>query len=192
MWSKKRLSLTESTRIRPKPSNPDAFRTTPARSPPKTARLRRISDHPRAEPTENSETQTRFGPLPPRFAVEPAGAGAPKAQRAGVRPHWGRLRCIGAGKLPTPMGGFLPQFLPPLPCRQRTPYPNGWFPAPMRLVGKRRRRGARSGGYTAWPPGAWAREPRAMGCFHSDTDTTGHTFAAVPPLSQRYHTLQAL
>ena len=109
MWSKKRLSLTESTRIRPKPSNPDAFRTTPARSPSKTARLRRISDHPRAEPTENSETQTRFGPPPPRFAVEPAGAGAPKAQRAGVRPHWGRLRCIGVGKLPTPMGGFLPQ-----------------------------------------------------------------------------------
>ena len=76
MWSKKRLSLAESTRIRPKPSNPDAFRTTPARSPPKTARLRRILDH------------------PPRFAVEPAGAGAPEAQRAGVRPHWGRQEGI--------------------------------------------------------------------------------------------------
>ena len=40
MWSKKRLSPTESTRIRPKPSNPDAFRTT------------RPPDHP---------TQTHFG-----------------------------------------------------------------------------------------------------------------------------------
>ena len=99
MWSKMRLSLTESARIQPKPSNPDAFRTTPARSPPKTAKLRRILDHPRAEPVENSETQTRFGSPPPRFAVEPAGAGALKAQRAGVRPHWGRLRCIGVGNV---------------------------------------------------------------------------------------------
>ena len=99
MWSKKRLSLTESTRIRPKPSNPDAFWTIHARSPSKTVKLRRFLDHPRAEPVENSETQTHFGPLPPRFAVEPAGAGAPKAQRAGVRPHWGRQQGIGVGNV---------------------------------------------------------------------------------------------
>ena len=46
----------------------------------------------------------------------------------------------------------------------------------MRPVGKRRRRGARSGGYTAGPPGARVREPRAMGWFHSDTDTTDPNF----------------
>ena len=45
--------------------------------------LRRFLDHSR--------------PPPPGFAVEPEGVGAPNVQRAGVRPHWGRLRCIGAG-----------------------------------------------------------------------------------------------
>ena len=49
MWSKMRLSLTESARIRPRPSSPDAFWTTPARSPSKTAKPRRISDHPRPD-----------------------------------------------------------------------------------------------------------------------------------------------
>ena len=192
MWSKKRLSLTESTRIRPKPSNPDAFRTTPARSPSKTARLRRILDPPRPDsqwsPQEPGRRK-RSGRACARIGV---GYGALGQATWRAFPHWGRQEGIGVGKLPTPMGGFLPQFLPPLPCRQRTPYPNGWFPVPMRFVGKRRRRGARSGGYTAWPPGARAREPPAMGCFHSDTDTTDPTFAAIPPLSQRYHTSQVL
>ena len=68
-------------------------------------------------------------------------------------------------------------------------YPNGWFPVPMRLIGKRRRRGARSGGYTAWPPGAWAREPRAMGCFHSDTDTTDPNFRSATTLCKFYNAL---
>ena len=151
--------------------------------PAKTVKPRRISDHSRAEPAENSETQTHFGPLPPRFAVEPAGAGAPKAQRAGVRPHWGTLRCIGVGNVAR---------LPALGWARgrwgrQIAYPNGWFPAPMRLVGKRRRRGARSGGYTAGPPGARAREPRAMGCFHSDTDTTDPNFRSATTLCKFYN-----
>ena len=67
--------------------------------PAKTVKPRRISDHSRAEPVENSETQTHFGPPAPSFAVEPAGAGAPKAQRAGVRPHWGGQEGIGVGNV---------------------------------------------------------------------------------------------
>ena len=45
MWSKMRLSLPESTRIRPKPSNSDAFWTSPTRSRPDAAKPRRILDH---------------------------------------------------------------------------------------------------------------------------------------------------
>ena len=67
--------------------------------PAKTVKPRRFLDHSRAEPIENSVTQTHFGPPPPRFAVEPAGVGAPKAQRAGGRPHWGRQKGIGVGNV---------------------------------------------------------------------------------------------
>ena len=80
--SKKRLSLgrgwglgghvvqkaSESGRIRPDPA--------------KIVELRRILDHSRAEPAENSETQTYFGPPPTGFAVEPAEAGAPWGRSA--------------------------------------------------------------------------------------------------------------
>ena len=44
-------NASESHRIRPNPA--------------KTVKPRRFLDHPRAEPFENSETQTHFGPLPP-------------------------------------------------------------------------------------------------------------------------------
>ena len=67
MWSKKRLSPTESTRIRPKPSNPDAFRTTHARSPPNTAKPRRILDHQTTRPLDHEQrTTTAHGSQPYR------------------------------------------------------------------------------------------------------------------------------
>ena len=67
MWSKKRLSPTESTRIRPKPPNPDAFRTTHARSPPKTAKPRRILDHQTTRPLDHEQrTTTAHGSQPYR------------------------------------------------------------------------------------------------------------------------------
>lgn len=86
-WSEIRLSLglenglgghavqnaSESAQIHPDPA--------------KTVELRRISDQPRAEPSENDETQTHFGPahpLPPGFTAEPA-RGAPEARRTGRR-----------------------------------------------------------------------------------------------------------
>ena len=146
------------------------------RSPPKTAKPRRVLDRPRPDSQWSPQEPGRRKHSGRACARIGVGYGALGQATWRAFPHWGRQEGIGVGKLPTPMGGFLPQFLPPLPCRQRTPYPNRWFPAPMRLVGKRRRRGARSGGYTAWPPGARVREPRAMGCFHSDTDTTDPNF----------------
>ena len=86
-WSEIRLSFglekglgghvvrnaSESARIHPDPA--------------KTVELRRISDQPRAEPSENDETQTRFGPahpLPPGFTAEPARE-APEGRRTGRR-----------------------------------------------------------------------------------------------------------
>ena len=44
-WSKKRLSLREFARIRPKPSNSDGFWTTPPQCRPDAAKPRRILDH---------------------------------------------------------------------------------------------------------------------------------------------------
>ena len=38
----------------------------------------------------------------------------------------------------------------------------------------------------------WARALRAVDCSCSGTDTAGHTFTAMPPLSRGYHALQAL
>ena len=48
---------------------------------------------------------------------------------------------------------------------------------------------------TVEPPCPRAPEPGGgapMDCFHSDTDTTGPTFTAMPPHSRRCHTSQAL
>ena len=72
---------------------------------------------------------------------ESAGAGVSKAQRAGVRPHWGRLKCIGVGCGALGQLNNLPQW--GLTC------PSRWFPAPMRrraTLGDAGRRGA-SGGH---------------------------------------------
>ena len=92
--------------------------------------------------------------------------------------HWGRQLCIGVGKLPTPMGVFLPQCVspgasdggpfcgnPPLK-RARAPDP-GAAPGPVP-----------SG--TAQPPRAQAQALRAMGRFHSDTRIRVGGCGAVP------------
>ena len=55
---------------------------------------------------------------------ESAGTGVSKAQWAGVRPHWGRLKCIGVGCGALGQLNNLPQW--GLTC------PSRWFPAPMR------------------------------------------------------------
>ena len=174
MWSQKRLSLTESTRIQAKRSNPDAFgpptrgahvgglsgkplrrfRTTHARSPPKTEGPRRVLD--RAHPDSQWES---------------AGAGVSKAQWACARPYWGRLRCIGAGCGALGHLNNLPQW--GLTC------PSRWFPAPMR-------RWATVSSTTAGTSGVKLPLPRcpaaplpqcaAGRCFHSDTPA----FTAMP------------
>lgn len=46
----------------------------------------------------------------PRIGAGNGALGQTTARGSGARPaHWGRQRCIGAGKLPTPMPVFLPQ-----------------------------------------------------------------------------------
>ena len=45
--------------------------------------------------------------------------------------HWGRQLCIGAGELPTPMGGFLPRRRTGCARACRVAYPNGRSPAPI-------------------------------------------------------------
>ena len=106
MWSKKRLSPTESTRIRPKPSNPDAFRTTHARNPPNTAKPRRISDHQTTRPpgdwttssappphTETSPTEQVTGTVDmtitrnTRILPSPGLSGSSVPARPQVRPN---------------------------------------------------------------------------------------------------------
>ena len=86
-WSEIRLSLglgnglgghvvqnaSESARIHPDPA--------------KTVELRRISDQPRAEPSENGETQTHFGPARTRDATSRfAPMGAPMPGGCAERP----------------------------------------------------------------------------------------------------------
>ena len=171
MWSKKRLSLTESTRIQPKPSNPDAFRTTHVRSPPKTARLRRILDHSRPDsqwsPQEPGRRK-RSGRACARIGV---GYGALGQATWRAFPHWGRQEGIGVGKLPTPMGGFLSQCVS---------LESGGGAVPVLAAIPR---GLRA-------PGSGSRAPWAV--FTAIPTRRIPTFAAMPPLSQRYHTLQAL
>ena len=82
-WSEMRLGLVVLAGFGWIRWDSDAFWTTCPPSPRSRPRLRRFLDHSR--------------PPPPGFAVEPEGVGAPNVQRAGVRPHWGGLRCIGAG-----------------------------------------------------------------------------------------------
>ena len=153
MWSKMRLSLTESARIRPKPSNPDAFWTTHARSPSKTAKPRRILDHSR--------------PPPPEVAVRPAEAWVPKAQRAGRAPRattWkpppgrasGSPRHTPASRTQTPPQCATPgKPNPPTPRAAPRKKPNGaggWVPAPYTPAS--RRAPARDGGGEAVVPQA--------------------------------------
>ena len=131
-------NASESDRIRPDPA--------------KTVKPRRFLDHSRAEPVENSETQTHFGPLPPRFAVEPAGAGAPKAQRAGVRPHWGRQRGvpsrIGVGKRALGQANCLPQWV--VSCPQCVSLESGGGAGPVLAAIPRGLRAPGSGSRAPW------------------------------------------
>jgi len=76
------------------------------------------------------------------------------------------------------MGGFLPQCLPPLPCRQRTPYPNGRFPTPMPSSAAVPPAHALPQWVVSYPNAArGARE----GYY---ADEAGRVFSAMPPLSQ--------
>ena len=61
--------------------------------------LRRFLDHMPAKPPFPPETQTLFGPLPPAATRIRSGARRSRGVEcaAGGAPHWGRLRCIGAG-----------------------------------------------------------------------------------------------
>ena len=176
MWSKKRLSVTESTRIRPKPPNPDAFRTTHARSPPKTAKPRRISDHPR--------------PPPPGFPAKPTEAGAPKAQQAGFAPlcddlgthHQAPMDRIGAvnhlvgvGEHPLGEANQLPQRTVPL---LRCASPRHCTPPPS----------ARSGGQAGQraPPTALGRAPASRTQTPPRCATPGKPNPPTPPGAARH------
>ena len=125
-----------------------------------------------------------------------------RAAPGGVFPHrggqrrMGRQRRIGEGALGQETGrsdrqrrigagnGALGQVINLPQCGLTCP--SRRVPTPMRLVGKRRRRGARSHGYTV---SSERSGPGAMGCSHSDTGTTGRPSTAIParriPLSRR-------
>ena len=117
-------NASESDRIRPDPA--------------KTVKPRRISDHSRAEPVENSETQTHFGPptcgahrktaKPRRVLDRPRPDSQWSPQELGRRKHSGRACArigVGYGVLGQVIN--LPQW--GLSC------PSRWFRAPMLFVG---------------------------------------------------------
>ena len=135
----------------------------------------------------------------PRIGAGNGALGQDTARGSGARPaHWGRQRCIGAGKLPTPMPVFLPQCgspysgahcsrgLEPRSAPKNAPSAprsgqRGSSAVPTDCVQHTPRRRPV---FTAIPRSAWADPqgcPVQRLCFHSNTT-----------LSQRYHTLQAL
>ena len=135
----------------------------------------------------------------PRIGAGNGALGQETARGSGARPaHWGRQRCIGAGKLPTPMPVFLPQCgspysgahcsrgLEPRSAPKNAPSAprsgqRGSSAVPTDCVQHTPRRRPV---FTAIPRSAWADPqgcPVQRLCFHSNTT-----------LSQRYHTLQAL
>ena len=115
--------------------------------------------------------------------------------------HRGRQQTTGAGSLPTPIGGFLPR------CGSPGPRPHRRWPSPFLLESVHTdwsvlsRAGSLFGPLVhRRQPAPAQRNPSAPRCPHSSTARSASTWTcapwvvltAMPPLSQRYHTSQAL
>ena len=134
----------------------------------------------------------------PRIGAGNGALGQTTARGSGARPaHWDRQRCIGAGKLPTPMPVFLPQCgspysgahcgrgLEPRSAPKNAPSAprssTGIISGADRLRPTHARSAPRFHSDTAIRVGDSAGCPAQRLCFQSDTT-----------LSQGYHTLQVL
>ena len=161
-WSKKRLSPTESTRIRPKPSNPDAFRTTHARSPPNTAKPRRILDHQTTRPLDHEQRTTTAHGSQPYRAGDGSGGHDHHAQHPYPPFPWTQREQY-ADQTTGP-----PQYIPTRPVNDPEP--------PSRNSGRERRRHppCQWPGALPGPPGSAARPSSKRSTQRSSSGLDSH------------------